>query len=63
MNYLYMGIIEPNKIELDVVVLDRDTQTHEEFWSNMNTYLDLEYKQSEYNPDEILFQGKVKRRR
>lgn len=57
------GIIKSNAIEPEVVVLDRDSQTHEEFWDNMNSKLDLQFKKSQTDPDEIYFQGRVKRRR
>jgi len=57
------GIIEPNTVAPEVEVLDRENLSHEEFWDNMNTTLDIQCKQSEHNPDEILFQGRVKRRR
>ena len=40
-------MIEPNSIEPDILVLDKEDQTHEEFWDNMNNTLDLQYKQSE----------------
>ena len=57
------GIIEPISYEPEVIVLNRDTQTHEEFWENMNTSIDVQIKQSTNDPNEIFFQGRVKRRR
>lgn len=56
-------MIEETVVVPETVVLDCVNQTHDEFWDNMNTNLDIQYKQSIDNPDEILFQGRVKRRR
>lgn len=56
-------LIEETVVVPETVVLDSANQTHDEFWDNMNTNLDIQYKQSIDNPDEILFQGRVKRRR
>lgn len=56
-------IIEETVVIPEPVVINCENQTHDEFWDNMNTNLDIQYKQSIDNPDEILFQGRVKRRR
>jgi len=57
------GIIEPNTVDHTVEVLNSDDMSHDEFWDKMNTKLDLQFEQSKYNPDEIIFKGRVKRRR
>ena len=54
-------LIKENAVPIEVQQVDN--VVHEDFWDNLNTQLDIQYKQSEYNPDEILFQGRVKRRR
>jgi len=57
------GVIEQNHTEAEVIDYDPSIHTHEEFWDNLNNHYDVQFKQDQTNPDEVSFQGRVKRRR
>jgi len=72
--YYHMGLdtfTNEEKIELKIteantteaVVLDPENVSSEDYWDDVNARYDVQFKQNKYDPDEILFQGRVKRRR
>jgi hypothetical protein len=63
------GLIKQNVIPTNVEVINKVYEpvgSYEEFesmWERNNEVLDIKLKQSKTDPDEIFFQGRVKRRR
>ncbi len=52
-----------NETEQIVEVLDSEDKTHDEYWEEINERYDIEFEQSQLNSDELIFKGKIKRRR
>lgn len=63
------GMIPKNVTQSNVEVINQSdvpVGSYEEFermWENKNEVLDMQMRQSKTDPDEIFFQGRVKRRR
>jgi len=56
-----LKITEANTTE--AVVIDPENMSSDTYWDEVNDKYDLQIKQNKFDPDEILFQGRVKRRR
>jgi len=56
-----LKITEVNQTE--AVVINPDEKSSDQYWDEVNDRYDVQFKQNQFNPDEILFQGRIKRRR